>query len=114
MAELTIREGDNDAARTGYWLVTGPQPEEEAYATVELSRIVSDDGSSRFAYRWYLHRRASNPYNSTASHMETVAYGEAPEREGAVAEVRVAWGEHIGMTVADDEQTAPVGRPWRN
>lgn len=114
MTELTIREGDDDAARTGYWLVTGPQPEEEAYATVELSRIVSDDGGERLAYRWYLHQRATNAYNGTASFMETVAYGEAPEHDGAVAEVGTAWREHIGLTVMVDEPTAPVSRPWRN
>lgn len=91
MAELTVREGDGDAERTGYWVVIGPQDEHDMYAIVERSRITPDDGQTYVGFRWYLHERTRSEFNSVATYMDTINRGEGATLEEAIEQLREAW-----------------------
>jgi hypothetical protein len=104
MTELTVREGDGDAARTGYWTVTGPQDEHEVHAVIERSRVVESDQD---VFAWYLYQRATNVYRVSGMHQS--ASGRAMTYEQALAEVETAWQEHV----RDLEVTAEIPYPWQ-
>jgi len=108
--ELTTREGDGDAARTGYWVVTGPQDEHEAHAIIERSLITSDDDVRRLAFAWYLNRRTMNAYNQSSPHQ--VAGGVAETFDLAMSAVRSAWALHVEGV--DDDATGEIFLPWRD
>lgn len=107
MIELTAHEGDGDAARTGYWTITGPQDEHEVFGTIERSILTSDE-RSRIVHAWYINRRTLNAYRTSV--MAEVARGVADTFDGALAEVRVAWEQEIGSAVED---TAQIIYPWQ-
>lgn len=91
MTDLKVREGDRDAKRTGYWMVTGPQPERDMYAIVERTLTLLDDGGSRVGYAWYLHERTQSTFNSVATYMRTVGRGEGATLEEALEQLRAVW-----------------------
>lgn len=88
---LTLDKGQHDPPRIGWWFVTGPQPERDAYATIELSKIYPDDMSEppRVSYRWYLNRR-------TTRRLEQIADGTADTRDEAMEQITDAWTELLG------------------
>jgi hypothetical protein len=104
MIELTVREGDGDAARTGYWTVTGPQDEHEVHAVIERSRIVED---GRDVFAWYLNQRTMNAYRTSTMHQ--TAQGVAETYDDAMVAVRAAWVEHV----RDPEDTVEIVYPWQ-
>ena len=113
MTELTAREGDGDAARTGYWIVTGPQPEDEAYATIERTRDYLDDGGTADGFSWYLHQRQGSERDRQASFMGTISRGSASTYDMAMTELHAAWDEHLGLgAAAEADETAEVTYPW--
>lgn len=72
------------------WFVTGPQPERDVYATIELSKIYPDvSGPPRVRYRWYLNRR-------TTRRLEQIADGAAATRDEALEQVTAAWTRLVG------------------
>jgi hypothetical protein len=112
MTELRVREGDGDADRTGYWIVTGPQPEHEAYAIIERTREYLRDGGHVDGFAWYLHRRQE--IERGTSRMIAVAAATALSQPEAVEALHVAWREHIESSPADaGDDTAPITYPWR-
>jgi hypothetical protein len=111
MTELVVREGDGDAERTGYWIVTGPQPEHEAFAIIERTREYVEGGHVD-GYAWYLHQRQE--IERGTSRMIAVAAAPALSQPEAVEALHAAWREHIESSPADaDDDTAPITYPWR-
>lgn len=86
---LTLDDGQHDPPRIGWWFVTGPQPERDAYGTIELTKVYPDSGPARVTYRWYLNRR-------TTRRLEQIADGEADTRDEALEQVTDAWTQLIG------------------
>lgn len=88
---LALDGGRHDPPRIGWWFVTGPQPERDAYATIESSKIYPDDGSGepRVTYRWYLNRRSIRS-------LEQIAAGTSATRDEAMGQVTEAWTRLIG------------------
>lgn len=113
MTELTVREGDGDARRTGYWIVTGPQPADDVYAIVERTRRYLTDGGHQDGFSWYLHQRQPSEADRGATFVATVRHGETMTREGALAEVRTAWAALIGFAAPVSDDTGPVTYPWQ-
>lgn len=110
MIELTVHEGDGDAARTGYWTVTGTQDEHETYGTIERSLMTDDDERTRVVHAWYITQRTLNAYRQTVT--TELARGIAETYDDALSEVRLAWHRHVG-DVAPAEDTAEVIYPWQ-
>jgi hypothetical protein len=114
VTHLTVREGDGDAERTGYWLVTGPQPEHDAYATIEREREYLAGGSHRDGFGWYLRQRQQHQDDRQSSVMVTVRHGQALTYQAALSELQVAWVETFGGGVPVTDDTAEVVFPWRD
>jgi hypothetical protein len=91
MTELTVREGDGDASRTGWWMVTGPQGEYAMYATIERSDIQIGKEPERVGYVWYFHVRTSDGYNSGTTHMRAIKHGEGATLDEALEQLRAMW-----------------------
>lgn len=87
---LTLDDGQHDPPRIGWWFVTGPQPERDAYATIELSKIYLDvAGPALVRYRWYLNRR-------TNRRLEQIADGTGYTRDQAMEQITNAWTQLLG------------------
>lgn len=116
MIQLEMHEGgpdgDADAERYGYWVVTGPQDPRDVSGTIDRARSF-ETGAVFFA--WYLNRRSSPERNTTDTYMVTIAQGEAATVDEALNELRIAWQRDVGEA-ADDmplvERPAHVDLPW--
>lgn len=83
MTELTVREGDGDAKRTGYWNVTGPQPERDLYGLIYLH--IGE------VYSWEIMQRSTPERNSISTFMVPVAHGNADTHAEALEGIADAW-----------------------
>lgn len=99
---LTVSEGGGDAARFGYWNVTGPQDPQKVYALIELSRITDKHERERVGYAWYLRRERRRERNQQTRHVDEIAHGDAPTLDASVAELTDAWAQLIGTAAECD------------
>jgi hypothetical protein len=87
MDELTVvaggPDGDQDAAKYGYWKVFGPQPETEVFGVILL--MVGDE------YEWEIHRRADPAQNEISTYVALVKHGRVSTYELALAALTEAW-----------------------
>lgn len=84
VTHLTVREGDGDATRTGYWTVTAEDvPERDLFGTILVH--VGE------VYSWEIQRRVPNPGGRINTRLERVARGDADTHADAVAQVTAAW-----------------------
>lgn len=117
MIELTITGGDDDAERTGYWTVTGPQDPNQVCAIIERTHVVADGAWVRDVHAWYLNQRTTPEYNSRDTYMLTIAEGDEPTFDDAREAVRQAWEQHIGRDAAPSlvaEPPAELRYSWRD
>lgn len=117
MIELTMREGGPadapDAERYGYWLVSGPQDEDEVYGQIDRAR---DGSTGAVFFSWHLHRRTSAVHNSTARYWVDIAQGEAGTTDEALAALRIAWQREVGESADGMPLVEPanIELPWRD
>lgn len=115
MVELKMREGgpadDPDAERYGYWVVTGPQPENEVSGTIERARHFE---TGVVFFFWYLRRRTTRMKNESSTYMVDIAQGEAATIDEALAELTTAWQRDVGASVIDMPPVTGPGMdlPW--
>jgi hypothetical protein len=85
--ELTTHAGD----RIGWWLVTGPQPEEEVYGQVELSREYHDAEMHTDFFWWGLYVRGAAMFNDERRPLLLEREGRSQTLAGALAALAEAW-----------------------
>ena len=96
-AGLALPDGQYDPPRIGWWLVTGPQPEHDAYAVIEFSWVYPKQSPRHEGYVWYLHRREKRPRPYRGTYLGQVAAGVGLTRDEAFRQLTRAWTEHLGL-----------------
>jgi len=104
MTALTVREGAESAVRSGYWVVTGPQPEDEVYAQIERTHVIAKGEISGLEFVWYFHRRTVSEFNRSATFMATVKEGSAGTLDEAVEYLTAHWSRLL----VEEGPSAPV------
>ena len=89
MTQLTIREGDGDSSRTGYWVVTGRAPENDLFGHILLH--VGD------VYSWEIQQRVPWHGGMRRNRLETIArsVGTIATHAEAFALMADAWPEPL-------------------
>jgi hypothetical protein len=85
--ELTAHAGD----RIGWWLVTGPQPEDEVYGQVELSREYHDAEMHSDFFWWGLFVRGAAMFNDERRPLLMEREGRSQTLAGALAALAEVW-----------------------
>lgn len=106
MSDLTVREGDGNAKRTGYWEVTdNVTPATDLFGTIWLH--VGE------LYSWDIQMRVEDRRLRVGSRLETTAQNEVfvSTFDEALAELTAAWpagGSSTSLALVDE----PRARLW--
>lgn len=107
MSDLTVREGDGNAKRTGYWEVDdGVTPARNLFGTIRLH--VGE------VYSWEIQRRVHDRRLRVGSRLETIAHSKdvfLPTFDDALAALTAAWpaaGSSTSLELVDE----PAAGTW--
>lgn len=106
MSDLTVREGDGDAKRTGYWEVDdGVTPARDLFGTIRLH--VGE------VYSWEIQKRVEDRRLRVGSRLETHARNEVYVSTfvDALAELTAAWpaaGSSTSLELIDEPASWPA------